>query len=360
MERWRRQRRLHYLILLLPLQILWANLHGGYIFALALGAVMTAGTALLVLRPNWSKDESYAWSDVLTLAALTVACLLASLLNPNGVRLVEFSLTMGIASDYIKQVIFEWGSPLGDLYAHSYGRGVVLSIFILMWSGLALGVKRGPLLDVLLALMATVMTAQAIRFVSFIGILGFPITVRAWLAVADTHAKSLPVKRRALTEAALFGLLLASTLIYGFPYEKAKHRSVGWGFGGRMPYESTRFMAQQGFEGVIFNDYGDGAFLIYHLYPKIRPVMDSRIDVYGKELSREYFTSLDDPIRFFQYLNKYKVSLILLRKSRGNAQVIKFLSRLPASKLLLATDHRMLFSYDSKRLPQEIMQKLDP
>jgi hypothetical protein len=45
---------------------------------------------------------------------------------------------------------------------------------------------------------------------------------------------------------------------------------------------------------------------------------------------------------------------------QGNAQVIKLLTRLPATKLLLATDDRLLFSYDSKRLPPEIMQQLDP
>jgi len=68
LERWRRQRRLRYLIPLVPLQVLWANLHGGYIFALVLGAAMTGTTALLVLRPSWSTDENYAWSDVLKLA----------------------------------------------------------------------------------------------------------------------------------------------------------------------------------------------------------------------------------------------------------------------------------------------------
>jgi len=131
---------------------------------------MTGTTAILVLRPAWSKDERYAWSDVGTFAALTVACLAASLVNPNGPRLLEFSLTMGLASDYIKQVVFEWASPLGATYARSYGR-----------------------------------------------------------------------------EAALFGLLLASTLIYGFPYGAAKHRTVGWGLGGRMPYEGNPLYCRAGF-----------------------------------------------------------------------------------------------------------------
>jgi hypothetical protein len=238
----------------------------------------------------------------------------------------------------------------------AYGFNVVLSIFILMWLGLALNVKRRPLLDAVLALLATVMTVQAIRFVSFIGILGFPITVRAWQAVADTHAKSLLGKRHPLLEAALIGLILASTLIYGFPYDKANHRRIGWGFGGRLPHNTTNFLVEKGFEGTIFNDYGDGAFLLHHLAPRIRPVMDSRIDVYGSELSHEYFSSRDDPVKFFQYLNKYNVSFVLLMQTKKNIPVIQLLSQLPASKLLLRADDRFLFSYDPDLLPAEFLQ----
>ena len=357
---WRRERRLGYLIMLVPLQVLWANLHGGHIFALVLGTLMTGTTAVLAWRPGWSKDEGYTRSDVKTFAALTAACLAVSLINPNGLRLLEFSLNIGLASDYIKQVVFEWGSPLGPKYARSYGREAALCMFLLMWLGLALNVKRRPFLDAMLALLATVMAVQAIRFISFIGILGFPLVVRAWRAAVDTQTNSLPVRRRPLIEAALFGLLLASTLIYGFPYGAAKHRQVGWGMGGRMPYTATRFLAAEGLEGTIFNDYGDGAFLIYHLYPKVRPVMDSRIDVYGSELAREYFASRDDPLKFFQYLNKYNVALILLRKSQKNLQINQYLGYIPATKLLLETDDRMLFSYDPMLLPPEILQQKAP
>jgi hypothetical protein len=357
LERWRRRRQLRYLIILVPLQVLWANLHGGYLIALVLGAMMTGTMALLVMCPSWSKDESYAWSDVGKFAALTAACLVASLINPHGLRLVEFSLTMGLASDYIKQYVYEWGSPLADKYMRrAYGSTVVLSLFILMWLGLALNVKRRPLLDAVFALLATVMTVQAIRFVSFIGILGFPLTVRAWLTVADAYATPLLIKRRPLIETALFALILASTLVYGFPYDKANHRRIGWGFGGSPPYNTTHFLVEKGFEGTIFNDYGDGAFLLHHLAPRIRPVMDSRIDVYGSELSHEYFSSRDDPLKFFQYLNKYNVSFVLLMQTKKNIPVIQLLSQLPASKLLLRADDRFLFSYDPDLLPAEFLQ----
>ena len=358
LERWRRDRRLWPLILLVPLQVLWANLHGAYIFAIVIGVMITATMAFLVLVPSWSRDESYHWSDVRMLAALTLACLAASLINPHGLRLVEFSLNMGLASDYIKQVVFEWASPLGPKYLRSYGRVVVLLMCFLVWLGLALNVKRRPLLDAAFALLATVMSLQAIRFVSYIGILGFPIMVRAWLAVADTHFRPAAVRRRPALETALFTLILVSTLVYGFPYGETKHRRIGWGLGGRMPYEATQYIEEKGLRGNIYNDYGDGAFLIYYLHPGIRPVMDSRIDLYGTELAREYFTSRDHPVPFFRYLNKYGVSYILLRKSQKNARILDFLVYIPATEKLLETKDRLLFSYDFNLLPPELKQQV--
>lgn len=321
---------------------------------------MTGATAVLVIRPGWSTDESYTWSDVATLAALTAACLAAGLINPNGLGLLEFSLAMAFASDYIKQVVFEWASPLGAKYANSYGREAAIGMFVLTWLGLGLNVKRRPFLDAVIALLATVMSVQAVRFLSFIGILGFPVAVRAWRSVGDTYLNLLPVRRLPLFEVTLFGFLVASTLIYGFSYGETKHRRVGWGLGGRMPYQETSFLAEQGYEGNIFNEYGDGAFLIYHLYPKVRPVMDSRIDVYGRQLYREYLFSRENPLKFFQYLNKYKVSLILLRKSQQNLRINQYLDYIPATKLLLETDDRLLFSYDPALLPPEMLQQKSP
>jgi hypothetical protein len=357
LEHWRRRRQLRYLILLVPLQILWANVHGGYIMALVLGAMMTGTAAFLVWVPSWSRNESYTWSDVRVLAGLTAACLAASLVNPHGLRLLEFSLNIGLASDYIKQFVYEWGSPFADNYRlRAYGSDVVGSLFILMWLGLALTAKRRPLADALIAVLASVMTAQAIRFVSFIGLLGFSVTARAWLAVADTYARPALVKRRPLLEAALFALIIASTLIYGFPYDKANHRRIGWGFGGKLPFETVNYIAEKGFKGTIFTDYADGAFLQHHLAPRILPVMDGRIDVYGSELAHEYFSSRDDPVKFFQYLNKYDVSLILLMQTEKNIPVIELLSKLPASRLLLRADDRFLFSYNPALLPSQLRQ----
>ena len=358
---WQRKRRLGFLVLLVPIQVLWANLHGAYIFAPVLGAVITGVLVLHVLFPGWTQNNSYTWADVKIFAVLTIVCLAVSLINPNGAKLLEFSLGMGFGSDYIKEFVYEWASPFGPRYAQSYGREAALCMILLVWLGLALNIKRRPVWDVVLALLATGMTVQAIRFLSFIGMLGFPIVVRAWRQAAENWIEAHFLKRRPLLETALVAILLVSTLIYGFPYGQSqiKHRQIGWGLGGREPLEVVRYITEQGLEGAIFNDYADGAFIIYHLSPRVRPVMDSRIDVYGDKLYREYFLCRRHPVPFFRYLNKYNVNLILLRKSNDNLQINNYLYNIPATKLLLETEYRVLFSYDPALLPPELKQQIN-
>ncbi len=358
---WQRERRLGYLIPLVPIQVLWANLHGAFIFAPVIAATIAGVLAIYVLFPDWTQNESYTWKDVKVFAVLTVACLAVSLINPNGAKLLEFSLGMGLGSEYIKEFVYEWASPFGPRYAQSYGREAAVCMILLVWLGLALNIKRRPVWDIVLALLATGMTVQAVRFLSFIGMLGFPIVVCAWRQVAENWIESAYTRRRPLLEILLIVILLASTLIYGFPYGQSqiKHRQIGWGLGGRMPREAVHYITEQGLEGAIFNDYADGAFLIYHLAPKVRPVMDSRIDVYGDELYREYFLCRRNPVTFFRYLNKYNVAMVLLRKSKDNLQINLYLDKLSATKLLLETDDRLLFSYDPALLPPEFKQQIN-
>jgi len=74
-------------------------------------------------------------------------------------------------------------------------------------------------------------------------------------------------------------------------------------------------------------------------------------------LTHEYFSSRDDPENFFQYLNRYNVSFILLLQTKKNIPVIQLLLQLPAAKPLLRADGRFLFSYDSDLLPSEFLHR---
>jgi hypothetical protein len=48
------------------------------------------------------------------------------------------------------------------------------------------------------------------------------------------------------------------------------------------------FIAAQGLRGNVFNEYADGGYLIYRLFPHARVAVDGRADLYGDKFIQDY------------------------------------------------------------------------
>jgi hypothetical protein len=226
----------------------------------------------------------------------------------------------------------------------------------LVWLGLLARLRSRPALDVALALAVTVLSIGSHRFVPHLGIVGFPILCRSLAAVLSALlAGARPsggdrvlneqalVRRRPRWEIAFAAVVVICTAAYGYAYSPGGHRPVSWGYGGPMPYQEVAFLRDQTLEGVVYNEYSDGALIIAELHPRIRPVMDSRVDIYGEELFEEYMHSRDSPAAFDGYLTKYRCNLVLLLGA-GNERIYQALERDPRWKLALRTPTRFLFA----------------
>ncbi len=102
-----------WLYAILPVQILWVNLHGGWVEGVALVAVFALGELLAWLRARYllcQPERALPARDVGFLAALVPAGLAASLINPYGYRalLFPFQLT---GLQLFMQEVYEWRPP---------------------------------------------------------------------------------------------------------------------------------------------------------------------------------------------------------------------------------------------------------
>ena len=96
------------LLILLPLlTALWANLHGAFVVAFVLIGIHFAGTVVTWALATVDKRPA-ARHRATVLVALGAACLLASMLNPNGwrllthiIRYMRSPLLMGLAQEYL-------------------------------------------------------------------------------------------------------------------------------------------------------------------------------------------------------------------------------------------------------------------
>ena len=338
-EAWRREGGWRKLWWLVPLQLVWVNLHGEFLVGPGLVATLMGCALLLTVFPRLQRGReprAYGWSDVGELAGLLVALLLVSLVNPYGPRIFGFAVEMWSQNHYIKQLIYEWQSPFLPANFGKYWLQASVLLLLLLWGSLFVRMKRVPVADIMLVLLATVMAVRSLRFVAHPAVIGFPILCRAFAEVR--------IARRPLVELLLgIGLIVHLTL-FGYAISPKLHRPIGTGYGGAMPYDEVRFLAQRrDLHGPIYNEYMDGALIIAELAPRIRPVLDSRIDIYGEHLVAEYLRSQVSPELFHQYLDRYRCNLVMLAFGQ-HAPVFDALEHDPDWKLVLRTRGRFLFA----------------
>ena len=344
--RWRRTGRWVGLLWLVPVQIAWANLHGEYplgpLFVLAAAGGVGLGVAFPRLQGT-GESRRHGWADVASLAGIGSLMAAATLVNPYGVDLVAFSARMFEGNAYIKQAVFEWGPTFTAGRWSFYGFDVYVVLLVLLWAGIALRWRTVHALDVVLAAIATFISVRAIRFLPVLAIVGFPVLVQTWAAILADAFHPFSLRRRPALELALAALLVGTTLAYGFAYDRNEHRPLGLGVGGDLPYDEVAFLRDGGYQGVVFNEFGDGALLIHDLAPRIRPVMDSRIDIYGEELWNEYREASRTGPAFSAFLKAHQVNLVLRTFDPSNRIVYETLATDAAWTLAFRTKARFLF-----------------
>jgi len=345
LERWRRNRSFAELAWVVPIHFLWVNLHGAYLFGIGLLGVLTicvgACAAVPALQPR--DETTYRASDSAQLGILTLASGLACLLNPYGVHIFEFSLRMSEGSEYMRFSIWEWRSTLqigpGKPWFPAY-----CAMGILVWSSILLRLRARPVLDFAVGSVVTYLSLRANRFVPYLAIFGLPIAARAWCALEEKLDLDSRPRFRWAASGLVVLYLIATSAGPGAVYGARLRRQIGWGTGGDMPYESVSFLENSTHRGVIYNDYNDGALIIYRLYPRIRPVMDSRMDIYGEKLVREYGRSRRDLDAFYAYLDKYGVSLALLANTKAYRSLIESLEANREWRRVFQSQRRTLFA----------------
>jgi hypothetical protein len=284
---------------LLPVMVVWANLHGGFIFGLAL-IIPFALEAVLADQANRMRTAKN-W------ALFAVAALAATLLNPRGLNglLYPFEL-MRVKS---LAAIDEWQSP--DFHVlNSVELAAFATIFFLIWRGVRMSAVR---LVLLLALLY--MWLQHARYGMLLGIAGAVLVADALgTALTREAASSSPWPQRRLALASLTAAMLVFAVIrVAWPIERANAP------GSLALAAIPPSLAAE----PVFNNYSFGGLLIFD---GIRPLVDSRADLYGDAFLDGYAHAIgaDEPV-VDALFRKYHVAWTILA---------------PGDRLVGAMDHR--------------------
>ncbi|MCP4646929.1 MAG: hypothetical protein GY852_04230, partial [bacterium] len=195
-------------LILFPVQIMWVNVHAGFVMGLFLASVPAMDKLLTgKLREFWK------W------LIPPFVLLLASGVHPNGFRTLEY-LPAFLAQPLYKQSIREWWSPFDSRYAPNkvFSRtAILLTFLVLSTTGLLVRffkkLNRGELLALLILIMATVFAARN-------GELLAPAML-AWIP----GMLKLKIPKKYCYGAAL--IILVIPFIYGVPREIGPPRELG-------------------------------------------------------------------------------------------------------------------------------------
>lgn len=270
----------------IPIFALWANLHGGFFVGLAVLAVYTAVIAV---------EEFVAgggFGRAIHLGAVTAGCVLATLLNPDGIG-DWLTVTHTMRNSLTRAMISEWQPLLfkiAELWHKSPGTAINFALVIVPFAALAVCFvarpRGGDLALVAIAAMMGGAAYLAVRNMALAVIASVvPLCRHAALALEATRlgdpAPLAPRKRSSewLVGAIALVMALATGLF---------SRSLPDGY--PQPRGAVEFMQAHGLHGNVLGDFGWGEYLIFHLAPQSKVFVDSRYDmVYPQKVLADYF-----------------------------------------------------------------------
>src|SRR6185369_8156240 len=254
---------------LVPLMLLWVNLHAGFALGLAL-------IGLYIVRAVLDGE----WSQIRPLLIVLLLCTAVVPLNPNGFRMFSYPYET-LTSPSMAAFIEEWASP--DFHKVTYLP--LLILLLSLFAVLALSPRRPRLGEVFLVLITALGALRSVRHIPIFALFAAPVFAKHLWAIASergwarllTAAETRPTSFKLLINVVLLiaPLALGVWRLWFFASHQRYYESI------RNPVAAVEFFKSQHLPAPIYNRYGWGGYLIYKLYPEYRVYIDGRADVYG-------------------------------------------------------------------------------
>ncbi len=306
-------------LILLPIQILWVNVHAGFVMGFFLSSV----PAMEKLLNRKYKDF---WKWLLPPAAL----LLVSGIHPNGFRTLEY-LPSFLAQPLFKQSIREWWSPFDPRYAPEK----ILSRTAILFSSLGIATiallirfrkglpDRGEIFALFLLIMATVFAARN-------GELLAPAML-AW--VPGMLKLKIPAKYCAIP----FFIIAVIPFLYGVPREIGPPRQLSTGVDWSVyPVELADLLEEHPDlleQAVLFNTNEISGYLEFRFGERLPLFVDGRCLLFPESFHWEYLMLAEAPGEGFlaeqkSLFDKYGFNL-LVYNTRNQFSSVQLAAALP-------------------------------
>ena len=339
-----------------PLQLLWANLHG--LFAVGL-AVLAMALAAEAARPLVAPGQGWRRDRLAGLALALGLSVAASLVNPNGVDGLLYPLQQ-LQMIGTEQERGYFGSIIAELIPPFVGENELHGLPLLLFGGLAaasIGAiaanwRRASAFDVLAWVAFLYLALGARRNVSLFAVVAAPIAVRNANAVLDRVRPG---------RAALAANLLVAAALLALTGDVARDRffarmeassETGLGvFDFFAPRGAVDWIARERPPGPIYHHMASGGYLLDRLWPAYRDMLDGRLEVFGPETFEKL--QLGGPDRFRALDAQYRFGMVLLQYALFDSrELLWWLHLNPIWRLVHVDDSAALFVREDAAAPR--------
>ena len=274
---------------LVPLTLVWTNLHGGFLAWIACLGLAVVGTAVeCLLMPPEGRD----WRPVWRYSLLGVTCGLATLVNPYGYQL-HMHIVEYLRSDWIRNLIQEFQSP--SFRTENMLQFELILLLGLMAAGSALANRR--VTEALWILFWAHQSLASVRHATvFVAVAGPVVAVEAtrWWNRFQTGAPKASVRKildnLARDMSGNFGWTSVWPLIVIAALAMQEER-VRWPKDFPEAMIPVRMVEKHqhllvGRRVLTTDQWGD--YLIYKFHPRTKVFFDGRSDFYGQKLGDDY------------------------------------------------------------------------
>jgi len=369
--------------ILIPLQILWANLHGYFILGPIIVLFFLVGELIQSkLKFNRKKIQITRIQKIKFFRLILIFSLLvfASFINPYTyqgalypVNIMFGSLTK--SNIFLKNIV-ELMSPI-VLYI-KYNNNFSYYFFMIFFSLITFifNWRRIRIADLLIwffLLLASLKFARNVMFFTmFSGIVCIEnmndIDV-AFLKKKLIRSHKVDKRKKYLIEIILKILFIIwiskiaiNSIFYSgyYLFDKYEMKARMWGFSEKeYPLKAVDFISKNNLPARLFNDFNSGSYLIGRCFPQRQVFIDGRTELYGARFLNDYEKMMKaDKSVIRQMVQKYKLEGFFITGIPGGSDnnIIKYLYRDNEYKTVYFDENAIIFLKDTPE-NQDLIKK---
>ncbi|HKR97972.1 MAG TPA: hypothetical protein VJU79_00530, partial [Candidatus Dormibacteraeota bacterium] len=289
------------------LTLVWANLHGGFVFGFFL---LGLAIAALLVRWAWERGPRQQLLAVRRLGLVLAASVVASLITPWGPSLFVYVWRTQFSSQ-LSGFVREWQSP--DF--HMISMLPFLAMLLLVFIGMAW--RRPRLVDVVVIVATAVVALRALLFIPIFIAAATPVLAwqwsEVWVGLRERLRPRAPAVSQRTVFIALAALLVAVTagsLAFAANTLRGQTRATAANY----PVAAADWLAAHPGVGTrMFNEYSWGGYLTYRFYPDPtrRLFIYGESELMGDELLAQYADINNLRSDWSTLLDRYDVDYIV-------------------------------------------------